>query len=146
MRTRSSPCDRVGVLRWFYLEMMVEAPGSAFRAAPLVSKAGLLAWPTPNFDIITYTPCTTSLEPRFTARIPCLISLRFLRHVRHFLRTKMPRSSNSPDGGGLAARTGCIGSVARFWQVGFLPLSAKWSYINEFYRKPTLRTILALSC
>jgi hypothetical protein len=30
----------------------------------------------------------------------------------------MPRSSQSPDGG-LAARTGWIGSLARFWQVIF---------------------------
>jgi hypothetical protein len=63
-----------------------------------------------------------------TARIPCLISLRFLRHVRRFLRTKMPRSSQSPDGG-LAARTGCIGSIARFWQVGSLSYLSKISLL-----------------
>ena len=60
--------------------------------------------------------CTNPLEPRFTARITCLISLRFVRHVGRFLRRKMPRSSQSPDGS-LAARTGWVGSLARFWQV-----------------------------
>ncbi len=34
----------------------------------------------------------------------------------------MPRGSQSPDGG-LAARTGWIGSIARFWQVCYLPCS-----------------------
>lgn len=35
----------------------------------------------------------------------------------------MPRSSQSPDGRGLAARPGWIGSIARFWQVGSLSCS-----------------------
>jgi diacylglycerol diphosphate phosphatase/phosphatidate phosphatase len=46
----------------------------------------------------------------------------------------MPRSSQSPDGN-LAARTGWIGSLARFWQVISHSCSPKASLLTSCLKK-----------